>query len=263
MTELEHTTSQVVETTGENIEAALAAGLVQLGVQRDDVEIEVLDEGKRGVLGLGARDARVRLTLRPTPAPADAAPVETGADETTPSSVQPDAEPDAAPAASESEDESDLKEAEIARSALLELLALMGLDQVQVEVIQAEPVVGEKDTPWVLNIQGPGSDILIGPRGQTLAALQHITRLVVGRELSGWVHLVVDVEGFKARRTRSLHRLAQRMAEQAIRTDRTVVMEPMPPHERRIIHLVLRDHPGVRTESVGAGERRKVTIIPR
>jgi spoIIIJ-associated protein len=74
---------------------------------------------------------------------------------------------------------------------------------------------------------------------------------------------VIDVEGFKARREKSLHRLAHRMAKQAMRTNRTVRLEPMPPHERRIIHLALREHPGVTTDSVGEGDRRKVTIIPR
>ena len=96
-----------------------------------------------------------------------------------------------------------------------------------------------------------------------MAALQHITRLVVGREIESRVHLVVDVAGFKARRQKSLGRLARRMAEQAMRTRRTVTLEPMPPHERRIIHLTLRGHSDVTTESIGEKDRRKVTIIPR
>jgi spoIIIJ-associated protein len=159
--------------------------------------------------------------------------------------------------------EKEKDEAEVARGVLLELLALMGMKKVRVDVRRAEPVAGEKEPPLVLNVHGPGTDALIGRRGKTMAALQHITRLIVGREVTGRVHLVVDVEGFKARREKSLHRLAHRMAEQAIHTDRTVVLEPMPPHERRIIHLALRDHPDVVTESVGERDRRKVTIIPR
>lgn len=73
---------------------------------------------------------------------------------------------------------------------------------------------------------------------------------------------MVDVEGYRARRERQLRRLARRMAQQAVERGRTMVLEPMPAHERRIIHLELRDHEQVRTESVGEGERRKVTIIP-
>ncbi|HDQ72394.1 MAG TPA: single-stranded DNA-binding protein, partial [Chloroflexi bacterium] len=140
---------------------------------------------------------------------------------------------------------------------------LMGLANVQVDVERAKPAPGEQDPPWILNVYGKGSDALLGRRGETIAALQRITRLIVGREMSSWIHLVVDVEGFKARRADSLHQLALRMADQAIETERNIALEPMPPHERRIIHLALRDHPHVFTESVGEGNRRKVTIIPR
>jgi spoIIIJ-associated protein len=115
----------------------------------------------------------------------------------------------------------------------------------------------------MLDVHGSGTDALIGRRGDTLAALQLITRLIVGREMSGRVHLVVDVDDFKARREQALRRLAQRLAEQAVRTGRTVMLEPMPPHERRYVHLALRDHPHVTTQSIGEGDRRKVTIIPQ
>ncbi len=160
-------------------------------------------------------------------------------------------------------DNTDQEEAEIAQSVMLELLELMGLENVQVKVERATPAPGEKNPPWVLNVRGKDADILIGRRGETMDALQRVTRLIVGREMSSWVHLVVDVEGFKARRADSLRRLALRMADQVVETDRRAVLEPMPPHERRVIHVALRDHPQVFTESVGEGNRRKVTIIPR
>jgi spoIIIJ-associated protein len=257
---------QVIEAAGVDVEAAIAAGLARLGVDRDAVEIEVLDRGSRGVFGLGARDARVRLTpkLKIMPPPVPAVPAEPvappAAEPVAPAVVEPVApavvEP-VAPAVVEKD------ESEVARGVILELLALLGMDKAQVDVRRAEPAPGEKDAPLVLDVHGPDIDTLIGRRGQTLAALQHITRLIVGREMVSKVRLVVDVGGFKARREKSLHRLAHRMAEQAIRTDRTVVLEPMPPHERRIIHLALRDHPQVITQSVGEGNRRKVTIVLR
>jgi spoIIIJ-associated protein len=161
------------------------------------------------------------------------------------------------------EAEAEKNTAQVAKTVLLELLALLGIDEAQVTTRWAKAAGDEKDPPLVLDVRGPGADVLIGRRGKTIAALQRITRLVVGREVEGRVHLVVDVDGFKARREKSLRRLARRMAEQAISTDRTVVLEPMPPHERRIIHLVLRENPHVTTESVGDRDRRKVTIIPR
>ena len=237
---------RAIEATGSNVEAAIEAGLERLGVTRDVVEIEVLDEGSGGVFGLGAREARVRLTVKPAPAPA-----------------LPE-EPVAPPFAESAGVKDDGNgEAQIAQGVLYELLALMGMENVRIDVRRAEPAPGEGDPPLVLSVHGPDTDTLVGYRGKTLDALQRITRLIVSRELAGRTWLVVDVGGFKAQREKSLRRLAQRMAEQVERTDRTVMLEPMPPNERRIIHLTLRDHPHVTTQSVGEGDRRKVTIIPR
>lgn len=250
---------QVIETSGPDVDAAITEGLIELGLDRSAVEIEVLDEGGRGLFGLGAREARVRLIVKPRPSPA--APDES-----------PEAEPDraaerpgpaAAPPITEVPPVQEDEDAGVAQNVLQELLALMGIEQAQVEVRRAEPAPGEGHPPLVLDVRGPGIEALVGRRGSTLAALQHITRLIVGHETATRVNLVVDVDGFKARREQSLRRLAKRLADQAVRTDRTVVLEPMPPHERRIIHLTLRDHPRVTTESIGEGDRRKVTIMPR
>lgn len=247
---------QTIEATGSDVEAAIAAGLAQLGVDRDAVDIQVLDEGSRGLIGFGARDARVRLTLKPQPVPA--APVEPDVSEDV---IVPEPEQVVPPPVTEPVTK-DKGEAQIAQGALVELLDMMGFEQVDVDVRRADPAPGEKNPPLVLNVRGSGTDVLIGRRGETMAALQHIARLIVGQETASRADLVIDVDGFKARREKSLRRLAKRLAEQAVRTQRTVKLEPMPPHERRIIHLTLRDHPHVTTQSVGDGDRRKVTIIP-
>jgi spoIIIJ-associated protein len=110
---------------------------------------------------------------------------------------------------------------------------------------------------------GDDLSILIGRQGEVLNALQYIARLIVSREAERWVNLVVDIEGYKQRRANSLQQLAKRIAERVARTRQPVALEPMPPHERRVIHITLRDHPTVTTQSVGRGDRRKVTIIPR
>lgn len=226
---------------GETVDAAITAGLAALRLPREAVDIEILDEGSRGILGIGARMARVRLTPRvapeaiPAPAP-------------TPTPTPPVApEPPAA---------------EVARSILEDLLHHLGYSA-EVQVRLAEPATDEEMTPLVLDIQTAGADTLIGPRGETLAALQHILRLLVNRKMGQMVNLVVDVQGYKRRREQYLRRLAERMAGQAVRSGRTVYLEPMPPYERRIIHLALRDRPDVTTQSVGEGSRRRVTIIPR
>jgi len=105
-------------------------------------------------------------------------------------------------------------------------------------------------------------NVLIGRRGKTLYALQYITRLILGKELKRPVAVVIDVEGYRARKEKQLRRLARRMAQQALETGRTMSLEPMAPNERRIIHIELRDDPNVSTVSVGEGDRRKVTIVP-
>jgi len=231
---------------GETVDAAIAAGLTALRLPREAVEIEVLDEGSRGILGIGARMARVRLT--PLVAPeAIPAPVPT---------PTPTPTPAVSPAAPESAD------AEVARSILEDLLRHLGYSA-EIQVRRAEPATDDEMAVLVLDIQTAGADTLIGPRGETLAALQHIVRLLVNRKMGRMVNLVVDVQGYKQRREQNLRRLAERMATQAVRSGRTVYLEPMPPYERRIIHLALRDHPDVTTQSVGEGNRRRVTIIPR
>lgn len=239
---------RVLEVSGADVEIAIAKGLIRLGANRDEVEVEILDDGNRGFLGVGAREARVRLRVRDKSAQPSAPP---------PSSTPSPSRVDKARARLGGKDE-----VETARSVLLELLDMLGVQKARVEVRRAEPAEGE-EAPIVLNARGVGVEALIGRRGETLSALQHITRLITSRELESHSNLVVDIDGFKARREQSLRRLAQRMADQALRTGRTVVLEPMPPHERRIIHIALRDHPLVTTQSVGEGERRKVTIIPR
>lgn len=217
---------------------AIDRGLEELNVDRDDVKIEILDEGSRGVLGLRARDAHVRLTLI--------------SDEKTETGGEP------------GEDEYSQERLErVALATLEELLDRMKV-KAQVVIRQDEETHTQGDAPpVVLDVLGDDLGVLIGRRGETLAALQYMTRLIVSREMQSWVNLVVDVERYKVRRAHSLRQLAERMAERVTLNHQPVALEPMPPHERRIVHISLRDHPGVTTQSVGQGDARKVTIIPR
>jgi spoIIIJ-associated protein len=269
-----------VETSAADIELAIEQGLRELGVTRESVIVEILEEPSRGLLGIGARQARIRLTTaaparssaperlvalqhavadqdaiteEETGAPEEAVAVATEneaafGDDTTLADIQP-----------ASDDELD-QDARVGLATLEELLAKMEIDA-RVAVYRAQPS-GSDETPWVLQIQGSELGMLIGRRGETLAALQYITRLIASRDLERRANIVIDVEGYKSRREKQLRRLAQRMADQALQVGRTVSLEPMPPYERRIVHLTLRDHPGVTTQSVGEGDFRKVTIIP-
>jgi spoIIIJ-associated protein len=246
---------ETIEAIGANVEEAIARGLDALNVTRGQVNIEVLDQGvPRPAPGQRPREARVRLTVKvlpPAPALAPAAKPQPPAPVETP-----------APMAAAPADLSDQDVMSLAQEAPGN--ARPAQDQGQCSVHQAE-AADEQDEedgpPLVLDIRGDDLGVLIGRRGETLTALQYLTRLIVSNKAAHNVNLVVDVEGYKARREQQLRQLAQRMAERVATTRKPVALEPMPPNERRIVHLTLRDHPVVTTESVGRDEDRKVTII--
>ncbi|MGQ9682358.1 MAG: Jag family protein, partial [Anaerolineae bacterium] len=154
-------------------------------------------------------------------------------------------------------------EAEIGRHVVATLLSKMGLQAEVVIAGAAEPIEPGGEPPTVLDIRGEDLGLLIGRRGETLRDLQFITRLIVSRKVGHWPNLVVDVQQYRAHREQALQQLARRMADKARLTRQPVPLEPMPPNERRIIHLALRDDPQVMTESTGEGEARKVVIMLR
>ena len=154
-------------------------------------------------------------------------------------------------------------EVEVAVAVVQDLLSRMQIDA-QIAVNRAEASdANDGSPPWILDILGRDLGVLIGRHGETLDALQYIARLIISRELQARANIVLDVEGYKTRREVSLHKLAHNMAAQAREMGRTMNLEPMPPNERRIIHIALRDDPTVTTESIGEGDKRRVTIIPR
>lgn len=266
-----------IEATGEDVEEAIANGLSVLGVGPGDVIVEVLEEPSRGMFGLGSRPARVRLQLLIVPAPSSEQ-----ADTVEPARVEKQAEPqpeddldDVEDDYDDSDEDDDFipraevydgpigEDAEVGKVVLTELLEHMNI-RAEVVVRRSANEDDEENAPWLLDVTGQGDlTVLIGRRGETLASLQYITRLITSRELQRRANIIVDVDGYKFRRTSKLHDLARRMAEQAIGEQRTITLEPMPPYERRIVHLALRGRDDVYTESVGEGSARKVTIIPK
>ena len=145
-----------------------------------------------------------------------------------------------------------------AKEVLEKVLALMQVPA-SVTVIEADADTG--DGSPTLNVEGEDLGALIGRRGETLAALQQVVNLVLSRQVKAGVRVHVDVEGYKARRQDALKALALRLADQVKASGRSMVMEPMPASERRIVHLALRDHPDVSTRSLGEGEDRKVVVF--
>ena len=270
-----------LEIIAPTVEEALAQGLAQLGLPAEAVSMEVLDAGTKGLFGLGGRQVRVRLTIKSEEgtANADLPPATSETDKESlkqtpqPAPVSPPAASDAAPnKTSDSESQSPApslateKNGEqdellnLAEDTVSKLLYHMNL-QAQVSANYEESDREDRRTIHV-DVRGDDLSILIGRRSETLNAFQYVASLMVGKEVQQWVQLVVDVEGYRSRREKQLRRMARRMAEQAIKTGRRQVLEPMSSNERRIIHLELREHPAVTTESIGEEPYRKVTIIP-
>jgi len=215
-----------LEITGKTVDEAIEKGLEQLGLARDQVEIEIMRESSRGVFGLGGDDASVRLTAR----------------------AAQNAIPSAAPAGNA---------AGIAQETLETLVRGMGLNA------RVETRPGDEPDSLVLNIEGNDLGVLIGRRGETLHDLEFITRLLVSQRTQGMVKLTVDVENYRTRRDHQLRDLGLRMAERVEASKQPITLEAMPPNERRIVHLALRDHATVTTQSIGEGEHRRVMILPK
>lgn len=217
-----------VEVSAKTVDEAIQQALVKLGKSRDEVEITVLSEGHKGLLGFVRGDgARVRATVL-------------------------EARP-AAPAV-----KSGLPVA-VAEEMLAQMLDKMGIDA----DVDCKGGSGDEESPILLEVSGDDLGILIGRRGETLSSLQFLLNLMVGKQLNSWVRIVVDVEGYRARREESLRGLAERVAERVRRTGQPIALEPMPANERRLVHLALQGSPYVSTESSGYGEDRRVNIIPK
>ena len=272
------------EFSGRNIEEAISKGLSELDLSRDEVEVHIISPGSRGVLGIGAEEARVSLTYyvdvpdapEQTAQEAAAQPpaqaVEQAVVEET--SARP-ADRAPAPKLSAAEDEEEtpgeaLTDEEFAQAeqeaikVVSQLLKGMGISA-KVVPLPPQGLMAEQageGRPIILDIRGEDLGVLIGRRAESLMALQYMTRMIVSHQLKKWLNIILDVEQYRARRERSLRQLALRMAERVAATRQAVPLEAMTPYDRRVIHLTLHGHEQVTTKSIGEGENRKVVIIP-
>ena len=271
-----------LEIVADTVEEAVDQGLQQLGVSAAQVIVEVLEESSAGLFGVGSRPAKVRLNTlveeRPPASessaeedmlpeyeddhyiPDDFYPVESAAAPEYVADDELDEEPEpegpSIPDVAESEWDEELRSA---RTVVNELLEQMRI-RARVRIGRAGE---EENAPWLLSMEGRGSGKLVGRRGEALASLQFLARLIVSKRIGKRCTFVLDADNYKLRRTDKLRSLAERMANQAILQRRTLTLEPMPPNERRIIHLTLRHREDVETFSVGEGDGRKVSIAPR
>jgi len=274
------------EFSAKSVEDALSAAAAHFGVTSDALTYDVLRDSTRSILGLvRTGEVTIRATAPAAEAPVQAtqedplAPTDTGTnvDEARADVAEATVPGDEVEEAIKDEDEVEVGEddarfernppelKEVASEVVATLLDKMGV-LAAVEVVDRggalDPSSGDV-TPLTLNLVGDDLGLLIGRRGETLRDLQFISRLIISRKLKIWPNLVIDVESYKARRVEALQSLAERMADQVRRTGRRVTMEPMAAHERRIIHITLRDDPDVYTESTGQDDRRKVQILPK
>ena len=218
-----------LEMSARTVEEAIELALKELDVDRDEAEVEVLSRGKAGFLGIGAELARVRVSRL------------------------------GGGSAGGNADAGEQSAASVATAAVGRILEAAGVNVTRTLRSAHDPEAGGP----VIDLAGEDSGLLIGRRGQTLQALQFLVTLLVRKKLGEDVRVVLDVENYRQRRENSLRDMAAKVATRVAQTNRSITLEPMPPADRRIIHTSLAEHPGVRTESAGEGENRKVTIIPR
>src|SRR5512134_866446 len=275
----QRTTLEIIAPT---VEEAIAQGLAQLGLSADAVSVEVLDAGSKGFFGLGKTQVRVRLTVNPVgstldylkesapqpqpeperletkPEPPPARAKKTSVERPRPRPAPPVSPAPAKQAEPQPEHDALLDRAESVISKMLHLLKLEAQ-------VSAHYGPTERDGRRNIHVDIRGNDlsVLIGRRSETLAAFQYIASLIVGKGEQQFVQLTVDVEGYRDRREKQLIQMAKRMADQVAKSGRRQTLEPMPSAERRIIHIALRDHPAVKTESTGDDPYRKVVILPK
>ena len=218
-----------LEMSARTVEEAIELALKELDVDRDEAEVEILSRGKAGFLGIGAELARVRVARLGSASSAEVT------------------------------DTGEQSAAALASATVGRILEAAGVNVTRTLRSAHDPESGGP----VIDLAGEDSGLLIGRRGQTLQALQFLVTLIVRKRLGDDVRVVLDVENYRQRRENSLRDMAAKVASRVAQTNRSITLEPMSPADRRIIHTSLSQHPGVRTESAGEGENRKVTIMPR
>ena len=232
---------KTLEKSARTEDEAIAAALAELGLDRDDVSVEIVERAKSGFLGIGASPAVIRVSYEAEDEPAAPAPA-----------AAPKAEAPAAPAKPAAVVDENEDYAEI-RRFLTGLLERMG--------VTADIEISPRENGGVnVNLSGSGMGAIIGRRGETLDAIQHLTNYVVNRGSEKRLHISVDAECYRSKREESLTRLAEKMAEKAIKYKRSMALEPMNSYERHVIHTALQNYEGVTTSSTGVEPNRRVVV---
>lgn len=266
--------TKTFEATGKTVEEALDAVCALAGVGLDEGEVEVLDYASKGFLGIGSKEARVRFVVSKKNLP-----LHQQSKETIPVSEQKDnkivnegitklaVEQDEALPEEMEEDRANSRIAAFISEEAIENIkkdALAFLEPVFKEMKVAPTILFDfkEDVLWI-SFSGKGLNVLIGRRGVTLNALQYLVNLACNRKKDTYIRIVLDVENYRQGREKTLITLAQKMAEKAVRTERRVELEPMNPHERRVVHIALQNDKRVETLSRGEEPYRRIVIVKK
>ena len=268
-----------IEVTGKNEDEAIAKGLAQLGLDRDDVSVEILERGETGFLGIGSVPAKVKLTYEvPDEQPPEPAPepvVEKKPEPVKPAPAhkpQPKPERPAKPEAKPQPKPEPKPKAEPAPRHQPSPKGQPADDDVAAAIIKfqtglfehmgvaATPVVTKEGDTWQVVLEGEDLGALIGHRGETLDAIQQLTGYAVNRGRGHRARIHVDAEGYRARREESLERLARKTAGKVVKYRRNITLEAMNAYERHVIHTALQDYPGVTTFSTGTEPNRRTVV---
>ncbi|MDO5444567.1 MAG: RNA-binding cell elongation regulator Jag/EloR [Eubacteriales bacterium] len=262
---------KTLEKTGRTEDIAIADALQELGLDRDDVSVEILERAKSGFLGFGAAPAKVLIKYEvpdepkapakketPKPAPASVPAPEfkqNKAKKEETSAVKADAAGTTQKKADEAKQPSSVEGYADIREFLTGLLSRMG--------IEAEMTIGKDDKGTItVNLSGENMGAIIGRRGETLDAIQHLTNYVINRGNDKRTHINIDAEEYRSKREESLIRLAEKMAQKALKYKRSMALEPMNSYERHVIHTALQNYEGVTTASTGEEPNRRVVVSP-
>ncbi len=263
--------SRILEIEGKTIDEAIFAGLEQMGLSFDEVEIEYLQESNKGFLGIGRTNAKVRLTEREKSNDWGVKPAEKP--EPVKSQPKPRAEKPQRDARRSQEKRSGRREA--FENAPIEKKEIVGeavdanepavvflTGMLQSMGIEAQVKAVRNQDGLYIEVSGENMGQIIGYRGETLDAMQYLTSLVENKGKDDYVRVTLDTENYRAKREQTLIRLGRRVADKALKSGRRVSLEPMNPYERRIIHSALQDINGVTTVSEGEEPNRRVIIVP-
>ncbi len=260
-----------LEVTGKTEEEAVAKGLAQLGLDRDDVSLEILERGRTGFLGIGSVPAKVKLTYEapdepePVPPPPVAEKKPEPAPKPQPKPVQkpqpaPRAEPKPAPVERADRPEAPAPKAQPVDDDVAAAIVKFQTGLFEHMGVAATPVVTREGDTYQVVLEGENMGALIGHRGETLDAIQQLTGYAVNRGRGHRVRVHVDAEGYRARREESLNRLARKTAGKVVKYRRNMTLEAMNAYERHVIHTALQDYPGVTTYSTGTEPNRRTVV---